>query len=71
MMARTTQTELVLLRHGPTDWNAEGRIQGRSDPVGGLAITEHRAHCEQVFRFVRRDGLGPRPRLVDLAGSRR
>ena len=24
-------TELVLLRHGPTAWNAEGRIQGRSD----------------------------------------
>ena len=22
---------LILLRHGPTDWNAEGRIQGRSD----------------------------------------
>jgi probable phosphoglycerate mutase len=22
---------LVVLRHGPTDWNAEGRIQGRSD----------------------------------------
>ena len=24
-------TVLVLLRHGPTQWNAEGRIQGRSD----------------------------------------
>ncbi len=22
---------LLLLRHGPTEWNAEGRIQGRSD----------------------------------------
>ncbi|MDH3792507.1 MAG: histidine phosphatase family protein, partial [Rhodospirillales bacterium] len=22
---------LVVLRHGPTDWNAERRIQGRSD----------------------------------------
>lgn len=24
-------TTLVLLRHGPTDWNADGRIQGRAD----------------------------------------
>ena len=24
-------TPLVLIRHGPTSWNAEGRIQGRSD----------------------------------------
>ncbi len=24
-------TELVVIRHGPTAWNAEGRIQGRSD----------------------------------------
>ena len=25
-------TPLVLIRHGPTDWNAQGRIQGWSDP---------------------------------------
>jgi len=25
-------TPLVLIRHGATDWNADGRIQGRSDP---------------------------------------
>jgi probable phosphoglycerate mutase len=24
--------EILLLRHGPTSWNAEGRIQGRADP---------------------------------------
>ena len=24
-------TSLVVIRHGPTEWNAEGRIQGRSD----------------------------------------
>ncbi len=30
-MARAPQTDLVLLRHGPTAWNAAGRIQGRSD----------------------------------------
>ena len=25
-------TPLVLIRHGATEWNADGRIQGRSDP---------------------------------------
>jgi len=24
-------TQLAILRHGPTDWNAEGRFQGRAD----------------------------------------
>jgi probable phosphoglycerate mutase len=24
-------TRLAVLRHGPTAWNAEGRIQGRAD----------------------------------------
>ncbi len=32
MSRSPAQTTLVLLRHGPTDWNAAGRIQGRSDP---------------------------------------
>ena len=32
---------LLLLRHGPTDWNTEGRIQGRSDvPLSEEGIAE-------------------------------
>ncbi len=34
-------TRLAVLRHGPTAWNAEGRIQGRSDvplSVAGRAV---------------------------------
>lgn len=35
-------TRLVMLRHGPTAWNAEGRIQGRTDtelsPAGRTAL---------------------------------
>lgn len=30
-MTAAAPTPLVLLRHGPTAWNAEGRIQGQSD----------------------------------------
>jgi len=30
-MAQGPPSELVLLRHGPTDWNEEGRIQGRTE----------------------------------------
>jgi broad specificity phosphatase PhoE len=33
-------TPVLMIRHGPTDWNASGRIQGRADPelsAGGRA----------------------------------
>ena len=30
-MKQAPQTDLVLLRHGPTAWNEAGRMQGRSD----------------------------------------
>lgn len=32
-------TKVALLRHFPTDWNAEGRLQGRTDiPLSGAAL---------------------------------
>ena len=43
-------TPLIILRHGPTAWNAEKRIQGRSDiplsengrkVVGGWRLKRH------------------------------
>ncbi len=37
---------LVMLRHGPTEWNETGRIQGRSDrplsPAGRAAVRDWR-----------------------------
>lgn len=43
-MAPARQTDLVLLRHGPTVWNEDGRIQGRSDqPLSDRGRTRVRA----------------------------
>ena len=43
-------TALVLLRHGPTDWNEAGRIQGRSDrplsAAGSAAVRQWRLPAE-------------------------
>lgn len=41
---------LLLIRHGPTAWNAEGRVQGRSDlplsPEGAAAVRRWRLPSE-------------------------
>ena len=47
------QTPLVMLRHGPTDWNGERRLQGRADrplsPEGAAAVRSWRlpARCDR------------------------
>ena len=47
-------TSLVLIRHGPTDWNAEGRIQGRSDrplsAAGRASVARWRLPAEPADR---------------------
>ena len=32
MSLSSTQTELIVVRHGETEWNREGRLQGQNDP---------------------------------------
>ena len=51
-------TILVLIRHGQTDWNREGRYQGQSDvplnahgerQVRNLALRMQGQHLDQIY----------------------
>ncbi|MDO4613331.1 MAG: histidine phosphatase family protein [Actinomycetaceae bacterium] len=49
-----TATKLVLWRHGQTDFNVEGRVQGISDvPLNAKGMAQARAAAEEL------SGLGP------------
>ena len=45
-----TLLKLAVLRHGPTQWNTDGRMQGRSDialsPEGRALVTTWRLPAE-------------------------
>ena len=61
-------TKLALMRHAPTVWNAEGRIQGRSDiplsPAGRTAASQWRL---PAFLFTRRRLSSPLCRALETA----
>lgn len=50
-MGHEAETDLVLLRHGQTDWNAERRFQGRSDiPLNEIGVAQAKAAGRSLAR---------------------
>ncbi len=48
-MSGLTRARLLLVRHGQTDWNRNGRLQGRSDiPLNDRGREQVRARAEQL-----------------------
>jgi broad specificity phosphatase PhoE len=62
-----TERRLVLVRHGVTDWNREGRFQGHLDP--GLADAGRHEAELVATRIAADDGLRP-ARLVSSSLGR-
>ncbi len=51
---------IYYLRHGETDWNVEGRLQGRRDIPLNARGRSQTAHCGEILRdLFARDGIAP------------
>jgi broad specificity phosphatase PhoE len=55
-----TSPILYYVRHGETDWNVEGRLQGSLDPPLNAVGRRQAAVCADILRdLIERDGRGP------------
>jgi len=51
---------LFYIRHGETDWNLEGRLQGWHDPALNALGRRQAAVCAEILRdLIKRDGKSP------------
>jgi broad specificity phosphatase PhoE len=55
-----TKPVLYYIRHGETDWNVEGRLQGSHDPALNAVGRRQAAACAGILRdLVEREGCSP------------
>jgi broad specificity phosphatase PhoE len=55
-----TRPVLYYIRHGETDWNVEGRLQGWHDPALNAVGRRQAAVCADILRdLIERDGQSP------------
>ncbi len=53
---------LILLRHGETDWNIQGRMQGRTDtPLNAQGLTQAQRLAERLMREEQIDAIYTSP----------